>query len=89
MEYLSSYLSNEQLQRKNELYLQVNSLEEITRPLREDYEHLAEKYNGLINASVEQFKTMLGRMEVGEIRKTMALKEAVGSYLQMQKETID
>lgn len=37
IEYLCSYLSNEQLQKKNELYLEVNSLEETTKPLREEY----------------------------------------------------
>lgn len=62
VEYLCSYLGNEQLQKKNELYLEVNSLEESTRPLREEYESLSRRYNDMVEVNTEQFKSILTRI---------------------------
>lgn len=62
VEYLCSYLGNEQLQKKNELYLEVNSLEESTRPLREEYESMSRRYNDMVEVNTEQFKSILTRI---------------------------
>ena len=86
---MCSFLSNQQLQKKNELYLQVSSLEESTRPLREDYQTLSKKFNESLTSISEEYTLTLQKIQKFEEEKIRDLKKLASSYLKINKSNTD
>ena len=56
-------IGTEQLQKTNDLYLSITSLESSLTPLFEDYKHSSVRFHDSVSRMVDQYGSILERLE--------------------------
>ncbi len=88
-EYLGSMLGNEQLQKKNDLYLEVGRMQHILKPILEEYNVVYVKYTEAISQIGSKFSSFMQGIEEIEMKKITKVKSSVANYVYSYKLNLD